>query len=71
MGERMNELRELGMMWMWAMMGCAIVAWYIGHRIDEAAQVHYWRGRKDGFDLHRRMINNKVKTNEVFDYDKN
>ena len=65
----MEELKELGMMWMWAMMGVAIVAWYIGHRIDEAEQVYYWRGRKDGFDMHRRMINTKKVTEEVFNYD--
>jgi len=34
-------------------------------------QTHYWRGRKDGFDMHRRMTQNKIKTDEVFDYDKN
>ena len=40
-------------------------------RIDDVKQTHYWRGRKDGWDMHRRMIDNKVKTDEVFDYDKN
>jgi hypothetical protein len=40
-------------------------------RIDDLKQTHYWRGRKDGWDMHRRMIQNKVKSDEVFDYDKN
>jgi hypothetical protein len=40
-------------------------------RIDDLKQTHYWRGRKDGWDMHRRMIQNKIKTDEVFDYDKN
>ena len=38
---------------------------------QNAKQTYYWRGRKDGFDMHRRMIQNKVKSDEVFDYDKN
>jgi hypothetical protein len=40
-------------------------------RIDDLKQTHYWRGRKDGWDMHRRMIQNKIKTDELFDYDKN
>jgi hypothetical protein len=40
-------------------------------RIDDLKQTHYWRGRKDGWDMHRRMIQNKIKSDEVFDYDKN
>ena len=40
-------------------------------RIDDVKQTHYWRGRKDGWDMHRRMIQNKIKSDEVFDYDKN
>ena len=40
-------------------------------RIDDLKQTYYWRGRKDGWDMHRRMIQNKIKTDEVFDYDKN
>ncbi len=40
-------------------------------RIDDLKQTYYWRGRKDGFDMHRRMIQNKIKSDEVFDYDKN
>jgi hypothetical protein len=45
--------------------------WLVLMRIDDMKQTHYWRGRKDGFDMHRRMIQNKIKTDEVFDYDKN
>jgi hypothetical protein len=40
-------------------------------RIDDLKQTYYWRGRKDGWDMHRRMIQNKIKSDEVFDYDKN
>ena len=70
-GERMNELRELAFLWFYAMLGVAVLYWYIEHVKENAAQLHYWRGRKDGWDLHRRMINNKAETDEVFDYDKN
>jgi hypothetical protein len=36
--------------------------------INDQKQTHYWRGRKDGWDMHRRM---KIMKNErVFDYDK-
>ena len=45
--------------------------WLVLMRIDDMKQTHYWRGRKDGFDMHRRMTQNKIKTDEVFDYDKN
>jgi len=44
--------------------------WLVLIRIDDMKQTHYWRGRKDGWDMHRRMIDNKVKSDEVFDYDK-
>ena len=48
-----------------------MVMWLIGV-VKENAQTRYYRlGRKDGWDMHRRMIDNKVKTDEVFDYDKN
>jgi hypothetical protein len=48
------------------------IAWLLlVTRIDDLKQTHYWRGRKDGWDMHRRMIQNKIKSDEVFDYDKN
>ena len=54
----------------YAVIVVGVLYWYIEHVKENAAQLHYWRGRKDGWDLHRRMTNNKVKTDEVFDYDK-
>jgi hypothetical protein len=51
--------------------GLSMVSWLLLTRIDDVKQTHYWRGRKDGWDMHRRMIDNKVKTDQVFDYDKN
>jgi hypothetical protein len=42
------------------MLGIAVLYWYIEHVKENAAVVHYWRGRKDGWDMHRRMIENKI-----------
>lgn len=66
----MNELKDLGLSWFWVMIGITVGYWLVEHVKDNAAQLHYWRGRKDGWDMHRRMNDNKVKTDEVFDYDK-
>jgi hypothetical protein len=38
--------------------------------LGNAKSTAYWRGRKDGWDMHRRMIENKQKVDEVFDYEK-
>ncbi len=51
--------------------GLSMAYWALLVRIDDLKQTHYWHGRKDGWDMHRRMIQNKIKTDEVFDYDKN
>ena len=51
--------------------GLSLAYWLLLTRIDDMKQTHYWRGRKDGWDMHRRMIQNKAKSDEVFDYDKN
>ena len=51
--------------------GLSMTYWLVLMRIDDVKQTHYWRGRKDGWDMHRRMIQNKAKSDEVFDYDKN
>jgi hypothetical protein len=51
--------------------GLSFAYWALLVRIDDLKQTHYWRGRKDGWDMHRRMINIKQQSDEVFDYDKN
>jgi hypothetical protein len=38
--------------------------------VNDQKQIYYWRGRKDGWDMHRRL-NQLQKKDEVFDYDKN
>jgi hypothetical protein len=60
-------LKEAGLMWVASMV---LIIWAYA-TYQNAKQTYYWRGRKDGFDMHRRMIQNKVKSDEVFDYDKN
>ncbi len=64
------EARDLGFVIMWAIVGLTIMAWVI-HEIKETAfQNGYWKGRADGWNSHRRLINTKTKSDEVFDYDK-
>lgn len=55
----------------YASIAVLMVMWLIGVVKENAQTRYYWLGRKDGWDMHRRMIDNKVKTDEVFDYDKN
>ena len=65
------ELREVGLNVAAVMLGIAIIYWIIYEIRDTAFQNGYWKGRADGWNMHRRMIDNKVKSDEVFDYDKN
>ena len=55
----------------YASIAVLMVMWLIGVIKENAQTRYYWLGRRDGWDMHRRMIDNKVKTDEVFDYDKN
>jgi hypothetical protein len=54
----------------YAFLVAIMVGWFINVVKENAETRYYWIGRKDGWDMHRRMIDNKVKTDEVFDYDK-
>ena len=53
------SLRESAYAWFYVMLAIGVLYWYIDHVKENAAVVHYWRGRKDGWDMHRRMIENK------------
>jgi hypothetical protein len=53
------------------MLGLLAISWYIHVNKENAEARYYYLGRRDGWNMHRRMIENKVKTDEVFDYDKN
>jgi len=48
-------LKEAGLLWVASMVGII----YAYGLIQNAKTTHYWRGRKDGWDMHRRMIENK------------
>jgi hypothetical protein len=55
----------------YASIGVLMVGWLINVVKENAEARYYYLGRRDGWNMHRRMIENKVKTDEVFDYDKN
>ena len=55
----------------YAFLAAIMVGWLINVVKENAETRYYWIGRKDGWDMHRRMIENKVQTDDVFDYDKN
>jgi hypothetical protein len=55
----------------YAFLAAIMVGWFINVVKENAETRYYWLGRKDGWDMHRRMIENKVQTDQVFDYDKN
>lgn len=65
------EARDLGFVMMWAIVGLTIITWVIYEIRETAFQSGYWKGRKDGWDMYRRMVETKAKSDEVFDYDKN
>ena len=49
-------LKEAGLLWIASMV---LIIWSYGV-LQNAKQTMYWRGRKDGWDMHRRMIENKI-----------
>ena len=64
------EARNMGFVIMWAIVGLTFAAWIIYEIRDTAFQNGYWKGRADGWNMHRRMTNIKAQSDEVFDYDK-
>ena len=62
-------MSDLQVAWILFLSASAIMFYY--YPLENAKNTYYWRGRKDGWDMHRRMIDNKRKTDEVFDYEKN
>ena len=55
----------------YASLAAVLIAWLIGVVKENAQNRYYWLGRRDGWDMHRRMMDNKSKSDQVFDYDKN
>ena len=66
-----GELRDFGYLWMLGMVGAAFVCWIVLEIRDTAFQNGYWKGRADGWNSHRRLMNIKKQSDEVFDYEKN
>ena len=66
-----DELKNLGYLWMWAVVCMVAATWLIMEIKDTAFQNGYWKGRAQGWESHRRLMNTKIKSDEVFDYDKN
>ena len=65
-GERMtpyDQLKDFGYLIMWGVVAGLLLTWAIGTYIENVKTIHYWRGRKDGLDMHRRMIDNDVHNN--------
>ncbi len=65
------ELRDLGLDVAVVMLAIGFIYWIIYEIRDTAFQNGYWKGRADGWNMHRRMVNIKAQSDEVFDYDKN
>jgi hypothetical protein len=55
----------------WILLGLGTITWIIYEIKETAFQNGYWKGREAGWQSHRRLSNIKVKSDEVFDYDKN
>ena len=64
-------MRELGFQIMWSITAISALFWiYITIR-NSAFESGYWKGRATGWESHRRMMNTKIKSDEVFDSEKN
>ena len=58
-GERMIETTAPWLV-LYSILGY-LIAWGVYETIkDNAFQSGYWKGRKDGFDMHRRMTDSKI-----------
>jgi hypothetical protein len=54
------DLKEAGLLWVAIMVA---IIWAFG-MYENAKNVAYWRGRHDGWTMHRRMIQNKIDAND-------
>ena len=66
-----QDLKDIGYVIMWSITGLTLLAWIIHEIRDTAFQNGYWKGRAQGWESHRRLMNTKLKSDQVFDYDKN
>jgi len=44
----------------WIFLGLGTAAWILAEIKESIQTRYYWLGRKDGWDMHRRMIENKI-----------
>ena len=54
------SLKEAGLLWVASMVAIIVAHGYY----ENAKTVAYWRGRHDGWTMHRRMIENKIDAND-------
>jgi hypothetical protein len=47
-------------LWLYAMLGLVTCYWAFIATKENYGQTMYWRGRKDGYDMHRRMTDSKI-----------
>jgi hypothetical protein len=67
------EARQDGLLFFWIMIGLAILVMIVWKIQDKAYSRGYWSGRNDGWRAsldHQERIR-KMKSDQVFDYDKN
>jgi hypothetical protein len=64
-------MRNAGLLWCSIMVGIIFIAYLIALIKDNAFQSGYWKGRADGFKVANMRNLNRIKTDEVFDYEKN
>lgn len=57
-------------LWLYIMLGVLALLWLYEVVKDRSFQNGYWKGRQVGWNMHRRMMNIKRDSDEVFDYDK-
>jgi hypothetical protein len=63
-------MKNAGLLWCAIMVG-VIFVWYIIALIkDNGFQSGYWKGRADGFKVANMRNLNRIRTDEVFDYEK-
>ena len=67
----LDDIKNFGYVIMWSITGFTLLAWIVYEIRDTAFQNGYWKGRAQGWESHRRLMNTKLKSDEVFDYDKN
>jgi hypothetical protein len=63
-------MKEAGLIWAWWILGASVLVYIIAVIKEESFNSGYWKGRKAGWDSHRRIANIKAKSDEVFDYEK-